>query len=125
MSTAASVVVCFSVAESGGSRSRQSSTSSKLQMSRESSAGEPKVWAFVYLSIPPHHHLFQFCFTVSLPSFPLFFPFSPLYIQVSSMFFYHPISVQAIYSLKDLQVGSSVRLPRDVNRMKLEVSETS
>ncbi len=31
--------------------------------------------------------------------------------------------VQAIYPLKDLQLIGSMRLPRDVNRTKLEVSK--
>lgn len=31
------------------------------------------------------------------------------------------VTKQTIYSLKELQVSNGVRLPRDVNRMKLEV----
>ena len=55
----------FTVADSGGSRSRQSSTtSSKLQMSRESSAGEPKVRRFLLFSFP----LFYFWSSLSPPN---------------------------------------------------------
>lgn len=56
-------------------------------MSRESSAGEPKVGEEM------EYHIYL----------------------------YFDNHLQTIYSLKDLQVGNSVRLPRDVNRTKLEV----
>ena len=86
------MILILLIAADFGSRSRQSSA----KMSRESSAGEPKVPPVLQCV-----HVVIFC-ALALTCLCL-------------------VTKQTIYSLKELQVSNGMRLPRDVNRMKLEV----
>ena len=89
------MILILLIAADFGSRSRQSSA----KMSRESSAGEPKVPPVLQCV-----HVVIFCALALTLSLCLCL-----------------VTKQTIYSLKELQVSNGMRLPRDVNRMKLEV----